>query len=112
MAQRQIVVLTDDLDDTELKAGEGETVTFALDGVTYEIDLNKKNAKKLRDDIGSYIDKGRRVAGSRSGSRRSRSKSDVDPGTVRAWALANKVDVNQRGRIPASVIAQFKEAGN
>jgi len=40
-------VLEDDLDGSEAD----ETVTFALDGVSYEIDLNAKNAAALRDSL-------------------------------------------------------------
>ena len=48
MAKKVTVTLVDDFD------GDGaadETVEFGLDGVTYEIDLSSKNAKKLRDDL-------------------------------------------------------------
>ena len=41
------IVLEDDLDGSVAD----ETVTFALDGVTYEIDLNAKNAGELRDAL-------------------------------------------------------------
>jgi hypothetical protein len=55
MAQTVIVELTDDLDGTDAD----ETVTFALDGKTYQIDLNKKNAAALRKAFSAYIEKGR-----------------------------------------------------
>ena len=45
MAQRVNIVLEDDLDGTDAD----ETVTFALDGVGYEIDLSSANAATLRD---------------------------------------------------------------
>lgn len=37
MVQRVVVRLTDDLGGAEISAGRGETVTFSLDGTTYEI---------------------------------------------------------------------------
>ena len=40
MAKRTVVVLEDDLDG----GPADETVTFALDGVSYEIDLSSSNA--------------------------------------------------------------------
>lgn len=40
MAQRVLTQLVDDIDGTELEDGQGETVTFALDGSNYEIDLS------------------------------------------------------------------------
>ncbi len=51
MAQRVQVVLEDDLDGDEAD----ETVTFGLDGTTYEIDLSKKNAAELRDALAGYV---------------------------------------------------------
>ena len=47
MARKVQVVLTDDVDGGEAS----ETVNFALDGVTYEIDLSDENAAKLRDQL-------------------------------------------------------------
>ena len=44
MARKIIHQLVDDLDDTVLEPGEGETVLFALDGKSYEIDLSADNA--------------------------------------------------------------------
>src|SRR3954451_902244 len=71
MAQRTVVSLVDDLDGTEAN----ETVEYALDGVTYEIDLNDENAKQLRVVFGPYISAARRTGGRRSTGGRSRSSS-------------------------------------
>src|SRR6516225_4564806 len=60
MAKKVTVTLVDDFDG---EAAADETVEFGLDGVTYEIDLSSKNAKKLRDDLTVWVDKGRRVGG-------------------------------------------------
>ena len=56
MAKKVTVTLVDDFD------GEGsadETVEFALDGVTYEIDLSSKNATKLRNDLKGWVEASR-----------------------------------------------------
>ena len=45
MAKTVIVKLTDDLDGGDAD----ETVQFALDGKSYEIDLSSANASKFRD---------------------------------------------------------------
>ena len=47
MAQRVNIVLVDDIDGSDAT----ETVSFGLDGTSYEIDLNDKNAAKLRDAL-------------------------------------------------------------
>ena len=38
MAQRIEIQFTDDLDGTDIPAGKGETITFALDGTSYALD--------------------------------------------------------------------------
>ena len=115
MASRTIVELTDDFDGKKAD----ETVTFALDGVSYEIDLSAKNAAELRRALAAYIEVGRRVDVVRAVAARpdrpappSRSGADYDPAAVRAWAASNKVNVSARGRISSSVLEQFRAAGH
>jgi hypothetical protein len=120
MAQRTIVQLTDDLDGKAIPDGKGETVRFGLEGTEYEIDLAAKNAKALRDAIGKYVAAARRAGGTRGtrggGSRRGAPQTrngtarDYDPKAVRAWAESQGIEVNQRGRVPADLIARFQEA--
>lgn len=42
-----------------------QTVSFGLDGKTYEIDLTEKNRAELARTIAPYVKAGRRVTGSR-----------------------------------------------
>lgn len=114
MAQRTVVVRTDDFDGKELGQGEGQTITVALDDVEYEIDLSDKNAQRLRADFGKWLDKARRVGGSRRGGRSSSGTSTrgYEPKAVRKWAESNGIEVPARGRIPAAVVDQYKAAGN
>ena len=121
MAQRVNVVLVDDIDGN----GAVETVTFALDGVEYEIDLSEENANKLRDALGVYIGHGRRTGGRRrsgggsSGgggdqkSTRSRSSAPSDgpsASEIREWARANGHTVPDRGRVSAEVREAYAAA--
>ena len=112
VAQKVLTLLQDDLDGSDAS----ETITFGLDGVTYEIDLNDKNSAKLRKALEPFVAVGRRVGGSRSGRRgrggASARSSGVDPAAVRAWAASNKIKVSPRGRISASVIEQYRAAGH
>ena len=59
MAKTVIVKLTDDIDGSDAD----ETVSFALDGTSYEVDLSASNAAKLRDALRPYVENGRRSAG-------------------------------------------------
>ena len=54
MAKTVIVKLTDDIDGGDAV----ETVHFALDGKSYEIDVNKTNADRVRAAFAPFIEKG------------------------------------------------------
>jgi hypothetical protein len=98
MAQKVQVVLIDDVDGGHAD----ETVSFALDGVSYEIDLSAARARELRSTFEAWVARARRVgARSTRGTRPGRSSGDV--ATIRAWAKSNGVAVNERGRISAEV---------
>jgi hypothetical protein len=109
MARRTQVLLTDDLDGTNIPVGKGETVTFALDGKTYEIDLTSKNGKALRKVLKPYIEAGRSVTTSR-GVRVKRTPVAADVRTIKEWARANGYEVNDRGRVPNEIRAAFEAA--
>lgn len=109
MVKRIETVLVDDIDGNPA----AETVTFALDGVSYEIDLTADNAAKLRADFAAWINAGRRVAGRKQAAKaalggRARRRSNTDD--LRAWARANGYDVKDRGRVPAEVVAAYEAA--
>jgi Lsr2 len=109
VAQKIQTLFIDDLDGT---AAEG-TVRFGLDGTDYEIDLNAGHARELRDALARYVDAGRRVSGSARkparGSRRGPADG-LDTTGVREWARAQGIEVKDRGRVPADLMAKFKAA--
>lgn len=102
MAQKVQVLLTDDIDGSEAE----ETVQFALDGVSYEIDLSAKNAEKLRRAVSPFADSARRVSARRQGSPGRRSHSN-DASEIREWARANGYEVSDRGRISEDLRAEW-----
>jgi hypothetical protein len=108
VAQRVEVRLTDDLSGTEIRPGKGETVTFSLDGKSYEIDLTAKNASLLRKALRPYIEAGRPIKRSRR--RPVRTKVGADTRTVKRWARANGYQVHDRGRVPKEILAAFEAA--
>ncbi|UFU07178.1 histone-like nucleoid-structuring protein Lsr2 [Ruania halotolerans] len=108
MAQKVRVLLIDDIDGSDAE----ETVTFGLDGVTYEIDLNAKNAAKLRDDLASWVGAGRRSGGRKSTGRKAggaRSGSS-DAQKIREWAKQNGYKVSERGRVSAEIREAYAKA--
>lgn len=110
MAQHTVVTLLDDVDGSEAS----ETVSFGIDGTLYEIDLNAEHAESLRKGLAEWITHGRRAGKVSSGRATSYrpARAEVDPAAVRAWASSNGVSVSARGRVPASVVEQFRAAGN
>jgi len=104
MAQRVVVTLSDDLDGGEA----AETVSFGIDGKSYEIDLSAENAERLRSALIPFIEAGRRQ--SRSGKAFRRTAVAPDPAAVRAWAQSRGMDLPARGRIPKHVYEAFAEA--
>ncbi|MDB1086007.1 Lsr2 family protein [Streptomyces sp. ACA25] len=104
MAQQVVVTLSDDLDGGEAS----ETVTFGLDGKSYEIDLNEDNAEKLRNALAPFVGSARKQ--SRSGKAYHRTAVAPDPRAVRAWAESNGFEVPARGRIPKKVYEAFNGA--
>jgi hypothetical protein len=106
MTSKVVVLLEDDVDGTRAD----ETIEFAIDGTSYAIDLNDQNAKKLRGALDGYISKARKVGGRRSTSRKM--SSGVDLKAVRAWAASNGIELSSRGRVPSSVLEQYRAAGN
>jgi len=112
MATVTMVSMVDDIDGS---AG-AESVSFALEGVAYEIDLSAANAQKLRDALATYIAHGRKVGGrrgrvARPARGRSATAGDRDQvAVIRDWARRNGHEVSDRGRLSSSVIAAFEAA--
>ena len=112
MAQKVQVILVDDVDGGEAE----ETVSFALDGVSYEIDVSVDNAEAIREAIAPWIGHARRVGG-RSTTRRASAKSRngsaaarTSLADVRAWARDNGFQVSDRGRVSAEVMDAYENA--
>ena len=108
VAQKVQVLLVDDLEGGEAD----ETVTFALDGKTYEIDLSTSNADKLRVVLEPYVKGGRRTGGrsARGKGRSSGGGSSQDTAKIRAWAKEQGYEVNDRGRVPANIREAYEKA--
>ena len=105
MARKTQVILTDDIDGSDAT----ETVSFGIDGVAYEIDLSDDNAQQLRDQLGEWASKARRVGGRRnSGTRPADSPSDA--GKIRAWARENGYEVSERGRVAKDIREAYNAA--
>lgn len=110
MAQRVQVVLEDDVEG----GPASETVTFGIDGVTYEIDLNEENAERLREDLAHWVGHARRSGGRKTSGRRGAptppAASRADVSAVREWARENGFQVSDRGRVSKAVQDAYDKA--
>src|SRR5512135_763461 len=111
MAQRVITERVDDLDGSPAV----ETVRFGYAGRDYEIDLSEEHAAELDELLAPYIEHGRRANGAKpsrrarpaEGQRRRRSE---EVRAIRKWAREQGLQVSDRGRVPADVIAKYDAA--
>ncbi len=120
MAQKVTVQLLDDIDGSEAES----TVEFALDGVTYTIDLSADNAAELRDSLAPYVASARRTGGrKRTGAKSNKTaaksgKAGKAPTAadrernqaIREWARQQGMQVSDRGRIPAEIVDAYDKA--
>jgi len=110
LARTTIVRLTDDIDGSAAV----ETVPFAVDGRSYEIDLSAEHADNLRHSLAKFVaaarSTGRGNASVAPGRVRPGRPAAADSSAVRAWAKENGVPVAGRGRIPDDVLAQYTSA--
>lgn len=124
MAQKVTVNLVDDVDGGQAD----ETVEFALDGVSYQIDLSNDNAAELRDALSSFVSNARRAGGRKkkpgprkTGGAAGATKGSASQGStrgdreqnqaIRDWARKRGLEVSDRGRIPADIVEQYHKAG-
>lgn len=112
MAKQVQITLTDDLTGGEA----AETVPFAIDGKSFEIDLNPKNAEAMRKVFGKYVEKARSAQRAtrgpgrpKSNSSRAKPERDYDDDDLKSWAAENDIELG-RGRRKPEIIAQYKTA--
>jgi hypothetical protein len=118
MAQRVQVLLVCDLHDGEVEGTE--TIAFGLDGSAYEIDVCDSHGGQLRDAFAPFVGAARRAgrttltAAQRRGGRGGRSAAGAGDkqrvSEIRDWARKNGHQVNERGRIAATVLQAYEAA--
>ncbi|MEQ3552826.1 Lsr2 family protein [Pseudonocardia nematodicida] len=117
MAQLLTVRLVDDLTGEEA----AETVAFALDGKSFEIDLSIDHAARLRDDLAPFVGAARRASSAGAETRTSRGGPPKLDGAassrqrnqgVRAWARQNGFKISDRGRIPAEILIAYRSSSS
>ena len=108
MARETFTRLVDDLDGSEAE----ETIKFALDGRSYEIDLSAKNAAKLRTALDVYVENGTRLGRASMAGRGARGSAGAgrnENQAIRVWAEEQGYEVASRGRISQEIIDLYRQ---
>ena len=112
MAQKVQVLLVCDLHEGDVEGTE--TVTFGLDGASYEIDVCDSHGAALRDAFAPFVGAARRAgrtpatAGRKA--RPARKGSSDRVAEIREWARTNGHQVSERGRLSATLVAAYDAA--
>lgn len=122
VAKKVLTQLVDDIDGTVIDDETGESIEFSVNGVDYLVDLKAKNAKEFHRTIGYYIEHATRVGGRKrktsltpalsltTSTGTAATRDPAQTRAVRQWAADNGYDINDRGRIPASIEEAFAAA--
>lgn len=118
MAQRTQVILTCDVHDGDADAAE--TVTFTVEGQSYECELCEAHLAEFREAMEIWSSNSRPASRGRgaqlaarsvrSGRRKASSGDGPTTAEVREWARAQGMEVSSRGRVPAELHAAYEAA--
>jgi hypothetical protein len=108
VAQKVSITFACDYDSKEIPAGEHVTRAFSLDGKDYEIDLCRKHSEKLDEAMQRFAAKARKATGRPGRVKRRTAAHRQRSAQIRAWAKRSGIEISERGRIPAQVIAKYE----
>jgi hypothetical protein len=108
VAQKVSVTFACDYDSKEIPNGEHLTRAFSLDGRDYEIDLCEKHSQKFDEVLKRFADKARRASSRVARTKRRTTAHRQRSADIRSWAKRSGIEVSDRGRIPAQVIAEYE----
>jgi len=108
VAQKISVTFACDYDSKEIPVGEHLTRAFSLDGRDYEIDLCERHSQKFDEVVGRFAERARKVSSRVSRPKRRTTAHRQHSADIRAWAKRTGMEVSDRGRIPANVIAKYE----
>jgi len=108
VAQKVSVTFACDYDSKEIPSGEHLTRAFSLDGRDYEIDLCERHSQKFDEVMKRFADKARKVSSKVGRTKRRTTAHRKRSAEIRAWAKRSGMEVSDRGRIPAQVIAKYE----
>ena len=118
MAQKISVLLVCDLHEDEVEGTE--TLSFGMDGTSYEVDVCDDHGAQIRDAFASFVAAARRAGRPSVGTASRRASRGVRPAAAgsdrelvqakREWARKNGFTVSDRGRLSAELLAAYDAA--
>jgi Lsr2 len=108
VAKKISVTFACDYDSKEIPNGEHLTRAFSLDGRDYEIDLCERHSQKFDEALKRFADKARRASNRVTRPKRRTTANRQHSADIRSWAKKTGIEVSDRGRIPAQVIARYE----
>jgi hypothetical protein len=113
MGTQTVSTVFDDLDGTTEQVG---TYRFALEDITYEIDLSPGNLGQLHAALSPFIAAGRRLPKTTKARNVGKNKAGTTNADLRAWWVSqNRTDLppyRANGPIPAAVHAAYRAANS
>jgi len=103
---KKIVEVVDDFDGPPAD----QTVRFAFNGASYEIDLNRAHFEEFAEAIQPYIKAGRKVGSTRRRGNAGNPNQRLENAKMRACAKEEGHDLSDRGRIPAPIVEAYRKA--
>ncbi len=140
MTQKLQVSYTCDIDGEDIPEGHAHRRTFRLDGKAYEIDLCDKHNRKFDKGLAEFVGHAHKAgtprrkifetvvearrpttgagpadtrpatASTRPARPRRTTRTQARSGEIRDWAKAHRKKIKERGRIPASIVAEYEAA--
>ena len=111
VAQKVSVTYACDYDQKEIPQGQHRVRRFSFDGRDYETDLCAMHSDGFDETVGWYARYARKSSSPRMPSAKRRTAAHRQhSASVRAWAKNMGIEVSDRGRIPAAVVARYEAA--
>lgn len=102
---KRIVEIIDDFDGTPVD----QVICFAFNGASYETDLNREHFGEPAETIQPCIEVGRKVGSTRRRGDVGNPTQHLENVEVHAWVEEGRLELSDRGRIPALVAEAYRK---